>query len=276
VIEDDVLCARGAVDAKASVTAMLLAAARFHSEHPRFAGRLSLLFTCCEETKDTTFPRALQQLEAPPDVAIIGEPTSMRPCVGQHGLIVARGLWRGDAIHAAWAGAAGEGARHCIFEAAHDLLRLQQLRFDRAHPVLGETSCTVTMLHAGEVRNMTPQGCEALFDVRWTPAYTSAEILAAVQGAVQAGEVEILSDRLQPVATPIDSTLLGAVLRLEPAVDPFVSPTMSDWTWLPGVDAIKWGPGASTQSHTVNESLPLGEFHAAIPRYLQVLKEVLA
>ena len=73
VVVDDRLTARGAVDAKASVSAMAAAAAELAATGGPAAGRLVILATYSEETRDTSMPRALRNLGDPPDAAIVGE-----------------------------------------------------------------------------------------------------------------------------------------------------------------------------------------------------------
>lgn len=274
VVEDGRLTGRGAVDAKASVAAMAAAAAELAASGGPAAGRLVVLATYAEETRDTTMPAALERLGAPPDMAVVGEPTSLEPCVAQRGQLLLRLVWQGEQLHAGWAAERRPPPANAIRLAARDLTALDGLRFDRRHPLLGEVVVTPTLLEAGVARNVTPPRCEAVLDIRTTPEYGHAEVAAAVAGRV-AAEVEVISDRLVPAAAPDGSALLAAVLRIRPDARPFASPTCSDWVFLRHLDALKLGPGDSRRSHTADEWIELEEVELAAQLYLALAREVL-
>jgi acetylornithine deacetylase len=95
VVADGRLTGRRAADAKGSVAAMAAAAAALAAAGGPAAGRLVVLATYSEETRDTTMPLALERLGAAPDAAVVGEPTSLEPCVAQRGQLLLR--WCGGA-----------------------------------------------------------------------------------------------------------------------------------------------------------------------------------
>jgi acetylornithine deacetylase len=268
------LTGRGAVDAKASVAAMAAAAAALADGGGPASGRLIVLATYAEETRDTTMPRALERLGGEPAAAVVGEPTSLAPCVAQRGQLLLKLSWRGEQLHAGWAAQRRPPPANAIRLAARDLAALDGLRFERRHPLLGEVVVTPTLLEAGVARNVTPPRCEAVLDIRTTPCYGHAEITAAVAAWV-AAEVEVLSDRLLPAATPEGSALLAAFVRVRPEAEPVASPTCSDWTFLRHLDALKLGPGDSRRSHTADEWVELAEVEEAARLYLDLAREVL-
>jgi acetylornithine deacetylase len=274
-IDNGALHARGAVDAKASVAAMACAVARLNRQGGPRRGRLVLLATYAEETRNTTMPNALERLGALPDAALIGEPTTLEPCIAQRGLVIARLVWTGEQLHAGWAASLPRRPESAITRAARDLLTLASLDFGRRHPLLGDVVATVTQLTAGVARNVTPPYCEAIVDVRTTPALTHEEIAARLRESLQA-EVEILSDRLRPASTPANSRLLATIRAVRPNATPFASPTSSDWVFLREVDAVKLGPGDSRLSHTVDERIDLDEVEQAVDLYALIAKEYLS
>jgi acetylornithine deacetylase len=274
VEHDGRLIARGAVDAKASVAAMAAAAAMLRAGGGPAVGRLVVLATFNEETRDTTMPEALRRLGALPDAAVVGEPTGLEPCIAQRGQLLLRLVWQGEQVHAGWAADRDPQPVNAIERAAHDLARLGELKLDRRHPSLGRVAVTPTMLHAGVARNMTPARCEAVLDVRSTPAYCHVELTAAIRAHVR-GAVEVLSDRLVPAQTPPDSRLLAALLAVRPAARPWPSPTCSDWVFLRDTDAVKLGPGESKRSHTADEAIELAEVEAAVALYAELAQEYL-
>lgn len=273
-VADGWLTGRGAVDAKASVAAMAVSAARLTAAGGPRRGRLVVLATYGEETRNTTMPEALRRLGAPPDAAVVGEPTGLEPCTAQRGLLLLRLLWSGEQLHAGWAAEAPR-PDNAIERAAADLVRIADLHLPRHHRALGRVVLTPTMLTAGIAHNVTPPHCEAVLDVRTTPAYSHREVVEAVRSAVSA-EVEVVSDRLVPVETPAGSPLLAALKRVRPSARPFSSPTCSDWVFLHDVDAVKLGPGDSRLSHRPNERIALAEVERAAELYTELATEVLA
>jgi acetylornithine deacetylase len=268
------LTARGAVDAKASVSAMTAAAAELKARGGLAAGRLVVLATYSEETRDTSMPTALERLGEPPDAAVVGEPTSLQPCIAQRGQLLLELHWRGDQVHAGWAAGRQPPPVNAISLAARDLTALDGLVFDLTHPLLGAVAVTPTQLQAGVARNVTPPAAWAMLDIRTTPAYDHAEVVAMIRATVGA-RVEIYSDRLVPAETPAETRLLPALMTVRPESAPFASPTCSDWVFLRHLDTIKLGPGDSRRSHTADEWIELAEVDAAADLYAAVAREYL-
>lgn len=275
IVRDGVLHARGAVDAKGSVAAMAAAARTVARYGGPARGRLVVLATYSEETRDTTMPKALERLRSAPDAAIVGEPTGLAPCIAQRGLMIVGLVWTGPQLHAGWAADLTERPESAVVRAARDLLRLESLSLGAAHPVAGETVATVTELRAGIARNVTPPRCEALVDIRTTPAVSHEEIARRLREGLDA-RVEVLSDRLRPASTPEGSRLLEVICGLRPESEPIASPTSSDWAFLRDIDAVKLGPGDSRLSHTVDEAVPLADVDAAADLYAAIAQEYLS
>ncbi|UCF66306.1 MAG: M20/M25/M40 family metallo-hydrolase [Acidobacteriota bacterium] len=275
LVRDERLFGRGAVDAKGSIAAMGAALAELAAQGGVRRGRLVVLGTYREETRAPSMPQALERLSYSPDAAIIGEPTRLEPCIAQRGLIVLRLTWRGEQLHAGWAVDREPRPELAIERAASDLVRLSELRLERRHRVLGQVAITPTMIRAGESRSMTPASAEAFVDVRTVPCYEHAEVIERIRKTLRA-DVEVISDHRRPVETPAGSRLLSTIERIVPDAAPFGSPTSSDWIWLDGVDAVKWGPGDSRLSHTADESIAVEEVRRAAELYAAVATEYLS
>lgn len=257
------LYGRGACDAKASVAAMLGAAADLlHAGGPR-CGRLIAIFGYSEETRDTSMPRALLRC-GPIDAAVVGEPTSLDFAVAQRGLMVLELVAHGEQRHAAHppAGSDGTDEQSAVLTLARDLLALPGLLRDRPHALLGQPRLTPTVLEAGVARNVVPKLARAVVDVRTTPAWPPAEVTAALRTSLRS-EVVVASERLVPCETPPGSRLLALAAGLRTGSRQYGSPTCSDWVFLRGVDAIKCGPGSSLRAHTPDEYVELDEVRAA-------------
>lgn len=271
VIEGTRLYGRGSGDAKASVAAMLVAAAELHHHRARWGGRLLLLLGYGEETKQTSMP-LLAARAGVIDAAVVGEPTNLEAAVAQRGLMMAELVARGDQRHAGYAG--DGGFTNSITALSRDLVRLEGLLDERVHPVLGTTTVTATMLEAGVSRNVTPPVARAILDIRSTPAWTHGEVGAALKARL-ACEVVVTSERLVPCETPPGSRLLEAARRVRPELKTFGSPTCSDWVFVRDTDAIKLGPGTSRRSHTADEYVDLAEVTLAREFYARLAEEYL-
>jgi acetylornithine deacetylase len=252
------LYGRGSGDAKASVAAMLAAAADVAERGGPARGRLLVVLGFCEETRDTTMPRLVPELGAV-DAAVIGEPTSLDVATAQRGVLWLDLVTRGAQIHA---GRAGGGDPNAIAILARDLVALDALGRGRPHPVLGDPTITPTMIESGVARNVTAPVARASLDVRTTPAWSHAELIAAIRERVTA-EVEVVSDLLVPCETPTGSRLVAAARAVRPEAREYGSPTCSDWVWFRDVDAIKCGPGTSARSHGPDECVEVDELAEA-------------
>jgi acetylornithine deacetylase len=269
--EDGRLYGRGASDAKASVAAMLAAAA--DAEHGRrLRGRLLVILGFQEETRDSTMAGAVAAC-GPLDAAIVGEPTGLDFAIAQRGLMMVDLVASGTQGHAGHAHQ--PGFKNALVELARDLVRLDGLFDDREHPVLGRATATPTRLEAGVGRNVTPKTARALLDVRSTPDWTHAEIAERLRESL-GSEVVVVSERLVPCQTPRGSRVLDAALRARPSAKRYGSPTCSDWVCLQDVDVVKCGPGDTRLSHAPDEWVSLAEVRAAREFYATLAQDYLS
>lgn len=269
VERDGVLYGRGSVDAKASgasMTAALLSLAE--DGWTPTNGRVLVALTSHEESGGKK--NGLQDLRPhlpDLDAAVVGEPTSLRPCVAQKGLLILKIHAHGTAAHA---GRAHRGT-NAITKGMEALRQLETVALDRDDPFLGAPNVTVTLVEGGSANNVVPEHCTFTVDVRTTPAYTHDEIVQIVREQVDA-EVEVYSDRLVPCSTPSESRIATAAQAALPDTEPFGSPTSSDWVFLHDVPTVKLGPGPSKRSHTADERIDTSEVHRAVAVYRDLIR----
>ncbi len=262
---------RGAVDAKASGAAMVQALLDLHRGGFRPpGGRLMVALTACEETGGPyNGLEALRPTLPPVAAAIIGEPTELRPCLAQKGLLILTATARGRTAHAARA----HLGQNALTVAARDLLRIDAFAFERADALLGSPTVTATVIAGGSAKNVVPDTCTVTLDVRSTPAYTHPELTAVLSDALES-DVAVYSERLVPCATASDARIAQATraalrgLGLDDT--PFGSPTASDWVFLTDVPAVKLGPGRSELSHTPDEHVEAAEVERAVDVYAAI------
>ena len=258
----------GSGDAKASVAAMACATAQIAREGLD-RGTLIFAATCNEEIADPGIEEILPELGRI-DAALVGEPTSLQAAVAQGGLLILEATARGRTAHAARA----HLGLNALTVAARDLIALDALVLDRDHPFLGRSTANVTVLRGGSSHNVIPDACDYTIDIRYTPAWSPDELVALIDAATEA-EIRVRSQRLVPVETSTEAPVARCLKEAHPEVSFFGSPTMSDWVFLKGVDAIKIGPGDSPRSHPANESVAVEEVERAVAVYAGCVRALL-
>lgn len=196
------------------------------------------------------------------DVAMVGEPTGMRPAIAEKGLMVLDCTAHGKSGHAA----RNEGV-NAIYRAMADMEWFRTFRFAQVSPLLGEVKMSVTMVQAGTQHNVVPDVCRFVVDVRSNECYTNLQILDVVRRHVTC-DVVPRSTRLSSSGINASHPLVQAAVRF--GGEPFGSPTLSDQALMP-FPSFKMGPGDSARSHTADEYICLDEIVQAIGIYLQML-----
>lgn len=269
VEQDGSIFGRGSVDAKASAAAMTTALLSLAAEgFIPSGGRVMVALTTHEETGGEYNGLERLRPELPPiSAALVGEPTNLRPCVAQKGLLILNIIARGQSAHAARAHL-GDNA---IEKAARDVIRCTNLTFDREDPFLGAPTVTATTIEGGTARNVVPDECRFTLDIRSTPTYTHEELIGVIDALLES-DVEIHSKRIVPTATDVDERIVEACLRALPSAEPFGSPTTSDWIFLSDVPTVKIGPGSSELSHTANEHVEIAELRRGVDVYRSIIQ----
>ena len=226
--------------------------------------RLVFLASAEEEVSGKDGLERALPLLPPVDLAIVGEPTGMRPAIAEKGLMVLDCTARGKAGHAA----RGEGV-NAIYEALADIDWFRHYAFGKVSDLLGPVKMSVTMIEAGSQHNVVPDTCRFVVDVRPNECYSNAEVLETVRQHVKCEAVprstRLSSSRIDP-AHPlvVKAAALGGA--------PFGSPTLSDQALMP-FPSFKMGPGDSARSHTADEYICHTEILKAIEIYCALLTE---
>ncbi|MCC5925407.1 MAG: M20/M25/M40 family metallo-hydrolase [Bacteroidetes bacterium] len=269
---DGCIWGRGTTDAKGCGTAMLRSLLELaHEGWKPNAGKVSFALTICEETSGEfngmAYLRTLMdEGRLPrPDAALIGEPTSLAPCVAQKGLLVVRLTTRGESGHAARV-----YGKNAIYEMADVLQKLRDLQFSEQNPFIGNIKITPTKISAGTVNNAMPESTDVILDIRTIPEIPNERILHTIQSAIGC-EVEVISDRF--VSTQTDDQSIIAQCALDASGQVFFgSPTASDWVFLSDIPVVKIGPGHSELSHKHNEHIEISQLNAGVSLYKSIIK----
>jgi acetylornithine deacetylase/succinyl-diaminopimelate desuccinylase len=176
--EGDIVCGRGACDAKGPLAALLDA---FLTVTPD-DGRVTLAISTDEETTQTGGAHLADTIDA--DGYIVGEPTGLDVCTA------ARGQFEGTVtIHGESAHAADPGSGHNAIRAAAPILQAmesyEETKGPGEHETLGYPILTPSMVEGGEATNQVPAECTITFDRRSVPPETSESFCADLQAHLE-------------------------------------------------------------------------------------------
>jgi len=176
--DGDIVCGRGACDAKGPLAALLDA---FLTVTPD-DGRVTLAISTDEETTQTGGAHLADTVGA--DGYIVGEPTGLDVCTA------ARGQFEGTVtIHGESAHAADPGSGHNAIRAAAPVLQAMESYDDKKgpgeHETLGYPILTPSMVEGGEATNQVPAECTITFDRRSVPPETSESFCADLQAHLE-------------------------------------------------------------------------------------------
>jgi len=260
VEDEDQLFGLGSNDAGASLVSL------FHSflllTQTEQANNFVFLVSCEEEISGKGGIESVLSELPNIDLAIVGEPTNMRPAIAERGLMVLDGIVKGQSGHAA----RNEG-ENAIYKAIPVINWFKETKFPLESELLGAVKMTVTMVDAGTQHNVIPDECRFTVDVRSNEYYANKELFESI--ATHCGcEIKARSYRLNSSGISIENPIVQRAILL--GLDPFGSPTLSDQALMP-FPSLKIGPGQSSRSHTANEYILKSEIREAIELYIRLL-----
>ena len=270
---------RGTGDAKGPCAAALEAVAALQAARPQLPGTLELSFVADEEAAGFKGAAHLaQQHIVKPDVAIVGEPTSLRVVRAQRGVCWFRITTVGRAGH----GSAPERAINAVRHMAEIISHLEDALPDIVHPVVGGPSIGVGTIHGGHSVNIVPASCVAEIDRRSVPPETRESVIESIEAAVSLArerfpdidarvelprygdpfEVDESSEIVQQTLAAVEEATgkEGVIMGFRGASDArFLSQE--------GADVVVCGPGDITLAHTARESIDLDELERGAVAY---------
>ena len=164
---DGRLFARGACDAKGSITSMVEAGRLLSAGRETWRGTLLFAFVADEEV-DGGGSRALVRQKPKADWVVVGEPTNNAVCAAHKGCLRPLIRARGRAAHSG----RPELGVNAILAAGHLMSLFDERdreRRNRNHPLVGHASLTVTRIAGGIGDNIVPDDCEMVLDRRLLP-----------------------------------------------------------------------------------------------------------
>lgn len=287
-IEGGRMHGRGSSDAKGPVAAALEAVAILRAAGWTPNGTLELALVADEETMGFKGAGHLvEQKILAPDVAIVGEPTSLRVVRAQRGASWFRLTTRGVAGH----GSAPERGVNAIKHMAEVLLHLEDTLPDVTHPLVGGPTINVGTIRGGEKVNIIPAACVAEIDRRTVPGETRESVVAGIEEAVERArrrfpdvdahvDLAFFAESFEvPAEARVVTTAVDAISTTTGrAVDVIGFRGASDARFLfeTGADVIVCGPGDITLAHTARESIDLAELEHGAVAYAKAFASLLS
>lgn len=287
-VEDGRLLGRGSADAKGPVAAALEAAAILIRSGTPLQGTLELALVADEETMGFKGAGYLvKEGIIEPDLAIVGEPTSLRLVRAQRGANWFRITTRGLAAH----GSAPERGASAIKHMAEIVLHLEDTLPDLAHELLGGPSINVGTIKGGEKVNIVPAACVIEVDRRSIPGESADGVRASIEAAVGRAR-----RRFPDLDASVELAFAGAPFEVEPdaRVVVEVGAALEDALGHPaeiigfrgasdarflrdiGIDVVVCGPGDIALAHTARELIDLAELERAAVAYAGAFARLLA
>jgi acetylornithine deacetylase/succinyl-diaminopimelate desuccinylase-like protein len=264
------LYGRGACDTKGSVAAMACALFDLARKGPRPIESEIIFVGLVDEEDRQMGSRALAASGFKADLAIVGEPTSLRVVTAHKGSLWLRLETRGRSAH----GSRPELGRNAVHEMAKivDLFETEYataLR-RRRHPLLGSATVSVGVISGGTQPNIVPDYCSILVDRRTLPGETEQSVRREIHQLLRREQLqaECADDKLDP-CLPLETdpglSLVGQLLEVAGQRAPAGVHYFSDAAVLAGggIPSVVFGPGDIAQAHTADEWVSRSELERA-------------
>lgn len=291
VIKDGRIMGRGSCDVKGGMAAMLFAFRRLVQESPAGAANVILSCTCDEEAttlgindlvKYWLQPGPSKLVTAPPDVAVIAEPTLLDVVVAHRGVTRFKLRTAGRACHSS---DPTQGV-NAIYRMATVVAALEEYadllsRKVKPHPLCGGATLSVGRITGGTSVNIVPDECVIEVDRRVIPGEERAEVLAHLRRFLNERlDIDVKFDapwiESAPLTDEDNGPLAAAVLTCVADVDgphkaigvPYG--THASRTCAAGVPSLVFGPGSIDQAHTKDEFLEIDQLEKAAEVYYRL------
>lgn len=287
-VVDGRLHGRGSGDAKGPCASALEAVAALKEAGFAFDGALELALVADEEAAGFKGAGYLADRGiVRPDIAIVGEPTSLRVVRAQRGVCWFRITTKGRAGH----GSAPERSINAVRHMTEIVAHLEETLPDIEHPVVGGPTIGVGTIRGGEKVNIVPASCIAEIDRRSVPPETKESVIASVEQAVELArrrfpdidarvELPFYGDPFEvPESSEIVTTVVAAAEDAtgRPAtVMGFRGASDARFFSQYGADVVVWGPGDITLAHTAHESIAVDELVEGAVGYALAFARLLA
>ncbi len=287
-VKDGRLYGRGSGDAKGPIAAALEAVAAIIEGGVPLAGTLELELVADEEAMGF---KGAGELVArgvmAPDLAIVGEPTSLRVVRAQRGASWFRLTTRGRAAH----GSAPERGVSAIAHMAAVIEHLPDTLPVIDHPLLGGPTLSVGTISGGVKVNVVPASCTIEIDRRTVPGESAESVRASIEEAVELARARYPDLRVDvdvpvhckpfeiPASAPVVTAMAAAVAEATGSpgeLAGFRGASDARFLFEAGAEVIVCGPGDISVAHTADEHMELDELERGAVAYALAFTSLLA
>ena len=288
-IRDGYLYGRGAADMKGGVAAMVTAIERFVARRPRHRGSIALLLTSDEEGPAVNGVRRVTDVLVERgeriDWCLVGEPSStdrLGDIVknGRRGSLSGRIVVQGIQGHIAYP----HLARNPVHGLARLLSKLADTVWDEGSGHFPPTSFQVSNVTAGTgADNVIPGHAEAAFNFRYSTCHDRGSLVAAVESAAQALDLDCRIDWRhsgEPFLTEPGRLIeaVGEAVESVAGYRPELSTAggTSDGRFIAptGAEVVELGPVNAT-IHSIDERVLAADLHRLSEMYEGVIARLL-
>lgn len=285
-VEDGILYGRGAVDAKAPLAAMIVAASELAKEG--FPGSITVAGVIDEEGRSRGVLNLLKEgVEA--DYAIFGEPTAVDTItMGYKGGITLQITCETETGHssAPWL------YLNSIEKALEIWAQIREIRMPGEKPDshFGSITTCLKKIEGGQANNIVPSRCTILLDTRIPPGVTVesywAEVTKLIEGyRTQTPGVRVhleIMDKTEPYIAPTRSPLTKALaqaiwsVRAKQVRLIYKTGTgdMNIYGHVTGKPTATYGPGDPHLDHTSEEHINLQDYLDGIQVLIEALRRL--
>src|SRR5512136_2833740 len=283
-VEEDKIYARGAVDAKGPLAAMVMAAAEIAKE-PEFKGKV-LLASVIEEEATSRGVRHMITQGIHADYAIFGEPSGVENItIGYKGQIQLRVTCKTETGHSStpW-------LYENALEKAYELwikIKNSYPPVETAESPFNAISACLTRVSGGKATSVIPFEVEMFVDIRVPPQFTTLQIIQDTQNVIvryQAANPKVnvkssVEDTVEPFevnkTSPLVHALSSSVRKVLNKPATLLRKTGTGDMNILGkamvLPIVTYGPGDSHLDHTLDEHIVISEYLDSI----EIFKETI-
>lgn len=255
---------RGTTDMKAGCAAMLAAAAKLKDR-----GEFGILYTTDEETSMHGAERAVEQgLLRSTELVVVGEPTSLRPCLGQKGVLQLELSTEGKSAHASmpWAGENAIGRMGRLLAALRPLAGTTPRR-------AATLTASPNVVRGGVAMNVVADRCALELDVRYAPKLSEKQARARVEAALKRAKVPYALSVVHRLPALKSSPDAAARKLRAKARRPFGHCDFATEAavFAPVAAFLVLGPGEPHHCHVTDESVELAAVDRAAELYFEAI-----
>jgi len=283
-VEEGKIYARGAVDAKGPLAAMIMAAAQVAKE-PAFKGKV-LVASVVEEEATSRGVRHLITQGIKADYAIFGEPSGVENItIGYKGQIQLKVTCKTQTGHSStpWL---YENALEKAYEVWEHIKNSYPPLEKQESPFQALTAC-LTKVSGGRANSVIPFESEMHLDIRIPPQFTSAQVFEETQKVIAKYQAD--NPKVTVKATMEDSVEPFEVNKSSPLVHAFSASVrkvlnkpatllrktgtgdMNILGKAMNLPIVTYGPGDSHLDHTTEEHIVIAEYLDSIQIYKETL-----